>query len=255
MAASTSRQRDLATSPAPLPLTRSLLFFALPSLGFGAAVYLLLPALDRAGLPLLANFLISVGGPLGLLALAALLAYRREGRPWTGAAFRARMRLARPTRSVCLWATALGVFMVLSNGFLSFTAEWIKDAGAMPDALSRMQQLEGDRFMGEPLSGEWWMLLGYTLFVLLNVLGEELWWRGYILPRQELALGRHAWLPHGLLWTLFHLFFYWELVMLLPGALALAYVARRTRSTWPGVIAHTIYNLPGVVIIAVGVLR
>jgi membrane protease YdiL (CAAX protease family) len=36
--------------------------------------------------------------------------------------------------------------------------------------------------------------------------GEELWWRGYVLPRQELAFGRATWVIHGILWSVIHLF-------------------------------------------------
>jgi hypothetical protein len=34
---------------------------------------------------------------------------------------------------------------------------------------------------------------------------------GYLLPRKELSPGAAAWLVHGSLWALFHLFFQWTL--------------------------------------------
>jgi membrane protease YdiL (CAAX protease family) len=95
---------------------------------------------------------------------------------------------------------------------------------------------------------------GLSFYVVLNVLGEELWWRGYILPRQELSLGKWTWVIHGLFWTVFHSFFYWELIMLLPGCLALAYVAYKCKSTWPGIIAHFAYSLPSLIIILIGIV-
>jgi membrane protease YdiL (CAAX protease family) len=93
------------------------------------------------------------------------------------------------------------------------------------------------------------------VYIALNVLGEELWWRSYILPRQELCLGKWTWPVHGILWNLFHSFFYWELLMLLPGCLAPSYVAQRSRNTWPGIIAHLANNVPGLILIIIGVLR
>ena len=42
--------------------------------------------------------------------------------------------------------------------------------------------------MGMPLAGKWWVAV--VFFVagwLLNIFGEEFWFRGYILPRQELV--------------------------------------------------------------------
>jgi Type II CAAX prenyl endopeptidase Rce1-like len=38
---------------------------------------------------------------------------------------------------------------------------------------------------------------------LLNILGEEFLWRGVVLPRQEVAFGRRAWVVNGILWLLF----------------------------------------------------
>lgn len=60
--------------------------------------------------------------------------------------------------------------------------------------------------MGIAIAGHWWILT-YYIFILLcfNIAGEELWWRGYILPRQEAASGKIASLMHGLLWAAFHL--------------------------------------------------
>jgi membrane protease YdiL (CAAX protease family) len=59
-------------------------------------------------------------------------------------------------------------------------------------------------FLGIALRGNWGMALVYLAILVLNIVGEEFWWRGYVLPRQELAHGRWAWLVHGILWTLFH---------------------------------------------------
>ena len=95
--------------------------------------------------------------------------------------------------------------------------------------------------MGIPLAGRWWLGAYYAAVLLLgNVAGEELWWRGYLLPRQELAHGRAAWLVHGALWAGFHLFFQWtlwDLVRMLPTCCALAFVAQHCRNTWSGVVA------------------
>jgi membrane protease YdiL (CAAX protease family) len=85
-------------------------------------------------------------------------------------------------------------------------------------------------FMGMPLQGAWWILIYYAVLILVcNIGGEELWWRGYVLPRQELAFGRSAWIIHGIGWSVFHLFMQptlWD-----------------TRSTWPGIVGHSFGNL------------
>ena len=114
-------------------------------------------------------------------------------------------------------------------------------------------------FMGIPLHGAWWILVYYAVVILVcNIGGEELWWRGYLLPRQELAHGRAAWLVHGALWAAFHLFFQetlWDLVRMLPTCCALSFVAQHRRSTWPGVFGHTFGNSPLLLLIVRGVMH
>jgi membrane protease YdiL (CAAX protease family) len=144
--------------------------------------------------------------------------------------------------------------MLLAPGVLSFSSIWIQQGAPMPAHLLRLFDIQAGTFMDIPLAGAWWLLLVYLFYVLLNVFGEELWWRGYILPRQELAFGKWSWLVHGIFWNLFHSFFYWELIMLLPGCLALSFVAYKSKSTWPGIIAHFVASLPSLVMIIVGVV-
>jgi membrane protease YdiL (CAAX protease family) len=103
-------------------------------------------------------------------------------------------------------------------------------------------------FMGITLYGKWWVIV-YYIFILLvfNIGGEELWWRGYILPRQEPVFGKMTWIVHGILWASFHLFLQstlYDLVRMIPTCCALAFVVQRTRNTWTGIVGHTIGNSP-----------
>ena len=102
-------------------------------------------------------------------------------------------------------------------------------------------------FMGIPLHGAWWILVYYAaLIVVCNIGGEELWWRGYVLPRQELVFGRATWVVHGILWSVFHLFMQptlWDTVRMAITGIALSFVAQRTKSTWPGILGHSFGNL------------
>ena len=86
------------------------------------------------------------------------------------------------------------------------------------------------------------VLVTYALALVINILGEELYMRGFILPRQILAHGRWAWLIHGVLWTLFHFPQRWTYLQILPITLALSYVTYRTRNTSIAMAAHYIGN-------------
>lgn len=114
-------------------------------------------------------------------------------------------------------------------------------------------------FMGIPLHGQWWIAFYYLLVLLFgNIAGEELWWRGYLLPRQEAASGRVAWLYHGLFWAAFHLFFQataWDMIRMMPTCCALAFVVQSRKNTWPGVVAHSIANSGFLIQIVQGIVR
>jgi membrane protease YdiL (CAAX protease family) len=235
----------------PLPLWKSLLLFAVPSALAGVVVYGVMPILAARGLPIFFNYLITYAtAPMLLLIAASLVAVRMEGRELSWAALTNRFRLNRMGGRDWLWAIGLTVFMFLTAGLLAFTARWIATTfpvpAYFPDELkptaARAVGALPTTFMGLPLAGNWWIAAAMLASLVIATLGEELWWRGYILPRQELTHGRWTWVIHGFLWTLFHAFAPWNLIAILPGCLALSFVAQRRRNTWPGIVAHGLAN-------------
>jgi membrane protease YdiL (CAAX protease family) len=88
-----------------------------------------------------------------------------------------------------------------------------------------------------------WQVLG--LFVVLGifntVLGEELLFRGILLPRMQGAFGQRDWLANGVLFGLYHLHQPWSIIQsTIGGALCYAYPSRRYRSAWMGIIVHSV---------------
>jgi membrane protease YdiL (CAAX protease family) len=108
----------------------------------------------------------------------------------------------------------------------------------------------------EPLSsGRYWLLLVWFPYWILNILGEEILWRGVMLPRQELAFGKYTWLFHGFGWLLFHIAFGWQLfITLIPIIFIQSYVVVKTKNSWTGVIIHGGINGPSFIAIALGAL-
>jgi membrane protease YdiL (CAAX protease family) len=85
---------------------------------------------------------------------------------------------------------------------------------------------------------------------LLNIFGEELLWRGVLLPRQEQAFGRHAWLANGAGWLAFHVCFGGSMLLLLmPMIFAQAWACQRSGSTWVGIVVHGTINGVGFVMV------
>lgn len=50
------------------------------------------------------------------------------------------------------------------------------------------------------LKGNWLSFIGLSIILVFNILGEEFWWRGIVLPRQELSFGKWTWAAHGTMW-------------------------------------------------------
>ena len=91
------------------------------------------------------------------------------------------------------------------------------------------------------LSGAWgWYGLILVLFLFNTVLGEELLFRGLLLPRMNGAFGRGDWVANGVLFAGYHLHEPWPMPATLVGdTFAMAYPTKRYRSAWIGIIVHS----------------
>ena len=96
----------------------------------------------------------------------------------------------------------------------------------------------------------------WLIWVVGGVLGEELVWRGYLLPGQEARYGRWAWLVNGMLWNVpFHLYTLSNSLSDLPFYLVLPFVVQRTGNTWVAVGVHALMASMAYVLILPGVFR
>lgn len=93
--------------------------------------------------------------------------------------------------------------------------------------------------------GQWW-LLGITLisFLFNYLLGEELLFRGVLLPKMRGVFGRWDWVANAVLFGLYHLHMPWSLPSNILANLAYTWPARRFRSNWMAVIVHGVEGLP-----------
>jgi CAAX protease family protein len=91
------------------------------------------------------------------------------------------------------------------------------------------------------MSGNWgWYALILTLFLFNTVLGEELLFRGLLLPRMKRTFGRGDWVANGVLFTAYHLHAPWMMpATLVIDTFAIAYPARRYQSAWIGIAVHS----------------
>ena len=95
------------------------------------------------------------------------------------------------------------------------------------------------------LVGAWWFFgLFLVLAVFNSILGEELLFRGLLLPRMEGVFGRWSWLANGVLFGCYHVHQPWTILSNAIGdSLFLAFPTWRFRSTWMGIIVHCLQNV------------
>jgi membrane protease YdiL (CAAX protease family) len=77
------------------------------------------------------------------------------------------------------------------------------------------------------------------MWIFNTVLGEELLFRGLLLPRMNGAFGRADWLVNGVLFATYHLHMPWAIPRILADTLVLAYPTKRYRSAWIGIAVHS----------------
>lgn len=102
------------------------------------------------------------------------------------------------------------------------------------------------------LRGNWGLFAVIVVMMTFNsVLGEELLFRGLLLPRMEKAFGRADWVANGFLMGVYHLHQPWSIPSSIVAGLLMAYPTRRWRSAWMGIIVHSSQSIfLGAVILA-----
>ena len=89
-------------------------------------------------------------------------------------------------------------------------------------------------------SGAWgWLAVIVVLSIFNTVLGEELLFRGLLLPRMKGVFGKWDWVANGVLFATYHLHQPWDIPTSLVDIFALSYPSRRFQSAWMGIIVHS----------------
>lgn len=186
---------------------------------------------------------IGIFTPMIILGLAIL---RHEGFQINRQTITSRLRFRKLTRSDLIWTLTGFIAVAALSGLIMLLLEVI---------IGKFDH--SPKFMTfEPLTrGRYWLLLVWAPYWILNILGEEFIWRGVMLPRQELAFGKHTWIFHGFGWGLFHIAFGWKLlVTLLPLIFIQSFIVQKTKNSWTGVILHGGLNGPSFIAIGFGII-
>lgn len=136
----------------------------------------------------------------------------------------------------------LYTFFVEQTTLLNFVEEWfIRLFPAFkPPAYILIQNLAVPEFRGA------WYVIGIMLVSSLfnYLLGEELFFRGILLPKMEGVFGRWAWAANAVLFASYHIHKIEIVPVFIIGSLFIAYLNQRYRSFYPALIIHGIEFIP-----------
>lgn len=223
-------------------------------------IYYCIPHLLSYKIPFLVCYLISFQiTPFILIALLLLYLYKKEGNTFTWLSLKERLRI-----QVSLKNTVIGILLALFgittyvllqpiSLMLAKTSIFSPPTWFAPD-LNPVLKGEPGSFMGMKLHGQILIPIFYLVGWFFNILSEELLFRGYLLPRMELSFNKKAWMINGFCWWIWHSFWRWQLIALMPFVFLLPFIAQKTKSTVPGIIAHGCMNIIAIVIITINVI-
>ena len=91
---------------------------------------------------------------------------------------------------------------------------------------------------------------GVMLFFLLviNVFAEELFFRGYLYPRQEKEHGKWTWVIHSLMWWIIHAHNWFNFPTILFNSLLIPLLWHKTKNTTATLVSHFIGNATSVAV-------
>jgi membrane protease YdiL (CAAX protease family) len=184
------------------------------------------------------------------LFLLSLLMLKQEGYAITLSTISQRFRLKTLTKKDIMWS-ALGIMCALiATG--AVMCAW--DHVAAYFSMNKLSEVT-PFIQFDPLKGhELLILLVWLPMFCFNIIGEEFLWRGVLLPRQEVAYGKYAWLINAALHILVHICFGFPLIItVIPIVLVIPFVVTKTKNTFTGIIIHAVINGPAFILIALGV--
>jgi len=227
--------------PAPRSLAPDVALFLGGGILVWGVVHAGVPALAREGVePMVAWMLLTLPFVFFPILCGGLWLLRVEG---GDAGWRERLWLRRPTARD--WAS--GLVALVAMGLAS---------GAMFSLCAAVGLDPNPPFARhvEPLGvGRLWIVGLWAVYWPVNILGEELVWRGILLPRMAARLGGGGWALNAVLWGAFHVGFGpGNLLVLVPTLVLVPWLAQRRRSTWLAVLLHAGLSGPGFAALALG---
>jgi uncharacterized protein len=189
-------------------------------------------------------------GLIWLFVLSMLIVRQEESNlRWTTIKRRLRLTTPRepatgePRHRLWLWVVpflvAVAVVELVLNSSLDGVWVSVFPFLAEPAGYSFGAILESPEVLRQ-LEGAWWLLALFVVQAAFNTfLGEELLFRGVLLPRMEGVFGRWSWVANSVLFGLYHLHTPWVIPNAVLTGLLYAFPAYRFKSTWMSILVHS----------------
>ncbi len=241
----TPSQADVEVSKVEIPQYRPrtiLAVWAAAALPMAALAWLVAPVLDdhfagEGNVPLAKALIVSLTAGLvwQFVLVVVLLAREQRTLRWSTIREALWLRSPRSPRSGRIGGRVWLIIIPLSVAF------FIESLIPFPHPENRdFADFVGSHAGQAFLSGAWGWYALIVVFLLFNtVLGEELLFRGLLLPRMNGAFGRRDWVANGILFAGYHLHVPWVIPATLLDTFIIAYPAKRYRSAWIGIVVHS----------------
>ena len=236
-------------------LAKILGIWALATVPMGVLSWIAFPLLapDVGSYPLrsgVTRLVLLTLGLVWLFVLSIIIVRREEGDlRWETLKGRLRLNTPRdptsgePRRRLWLWVVPFLVAVALVELVLNTPLEsaWVsvfpflaEPQGYSLDAIFQSREILAR------LEGAWWFFALFVIQAAFNtILGEELLFRGVLLPRMEGVFGRGSWVANGILFGFYHVHQPWGIPNSVITGLLYTFPTYRYRSTWMSIILHS----------------
>jgi membrane protease YdiL (CAAX protease family) len=258
--AATARANAAAATEGQYSRTRILGIWALAAIPMAILGWVIFPALspDFRSDPLGAGVTRSVLLTIGLIwqCVLCLIIVRQDTGDLRWATLKLRLRLNAPRdpttgesrARLWLWVIPLVIGIIVWEMAVApyATRLWLSVFPflAEPEGYSFDAVFKSPAVLSQ-LVGAWWFLALFVINAVFNtIFGEELLFRGVLLPKMHGAFGRWSWVANGVLFGFYHLHQPWSILSnLVSGGVLLAFPSWRFRSTWMGIIVHSVQTV------------
>jgi membrane protease YdiL (CAAX protease family) len=224
------------TNIKPMGIPESILFFGIPSFFLFLAANVTVPLMHEfTGIPKVVCWFINACTDVFILLLIfSFVFYRAEGNQIIVSGVKERFRLRKMSIKDLKWVLGSLIIIGALTGLIIFIIKQVNPVFSYQPSFIEIEPLEKNDL--------WIFWLGIPVF-LIGIFGVELFFRGYVFPRQEKYFGNRTWLIHGFLWLMFHASFGLNfLIMLIPVVFISSYAVQKTGNTYVSILINGVIN-------------